>query len=165
MVAERTGSLDLLQTQTSKHVPTHSHHCGSNLDTLIISISKFLISAGNAEFFDGNATVDKALEKLGLNGQYKLLPGMTVSLMPHQTIGVAWALDREKSSDKGGLLGDEMGLGKTVQIIALMVANASDDPLCKTNLIIAPVALLGQWELEIEMKTANGMKCLIYHGG
>ncbi|KAF8838463.1 hypothetical protein BDN67DRAFT_971507 [Paxillus ammoniavirescens] len=127
-------------------------------------ISKFLISAGNAESFDGNATVDKALEKLGLNGQYQLLPGMTVSLMPHQTIGVAWALDREKSSDKGGLLGDEMGLGKTVQIIALMVANASDDPRCKTNLIIAPVALLGQWELEIEMKTANGMKCLIYHG-
>ncbi|KIK91296.1 hypothetical protein PAXRUDRAFT_830977 [Paxillus rubicundulus Ve08.2h10] len=127
-------------------------------------ISKFLISAGNAEFFDGNATVDKALEKLGLNGQYQLLPGMTVSLMPHQTIGVAWALDREKSSDKGGLLGDEMGLGKTVQIIALMVANASNNPLCKTNLIIAPLALLGQWELEIEMKTANGMKCLIYHG-
>ncbi|KAF9220758.1 hypothetical protein BS17DRAFT_786466 [Gyrodon lividus] len=127
-------------------------------------ISKFLIAAGNSEFFDGNATVDKALERLGLKSQYQLLPGMAVSLMPHQTIGVAWALDREKSSDKGGLLGDEMGLGKTVQIIALMVANASDDPIRKTNLIVAPMALLGQWELEIEMKTANGMKCLIYHG-
>ncbi|KAF9240466.1 SNF2 family N-terminal domain-containing protein [Melanogaster broomeanus] len=109
-------------------------------------INKFLIAAGNSEFFDGNATVDKALEKLGLNGQYQLLPGMAVSLMPHQTIGVAWALDREKSSDKGGILGDEMGLGKT------------------TNLILAPMALLGQWKLEIEMKTANGMSCLIYHG-
>ncbi|KIJ63774.1 hypothetical protein HYDPIDRAFT_155277 [Hydnomerulius pinastri MD-312] len=127
-------------------------------------ISKFLMAAGNAEQFDGNASVDKALEKLGLTGQYQLLPGMAISLMPHQTIGVAWTLEREKSSDKGGLLGDEMGLGKTVQIIALMVANASDDPICKTNLIVAPMALLDQWKLEIETKTTNGMKCLIYHG-
>jgi len=44
-----------------------------------------------------------------------------------------------------------------------MVKNQSDDPRCKTNLIIAPTALLDQWKLEIEMKT-NNMKCLIYHG-
>jgi hypothetical protein len=51
------------------------------------SIDKFLIAAGNAEQFDGNASVDKALEKLGLHSQYQLLPGMSVALMPHQTIG------------------------------------------------------------------------------
>jgi SNF2 family DNA or RNA helicase len=45
-----------------------------------------------------------------------------------------------------------------------MVMNASDDPRCKTNLILAPTALLDQWKLEIEMKTNNGFKCLIYHG-
>ncbi|KAH7924689.1 hypothetical protein BV22DRAFT_1012721 [Leucogyrophana mollusca] len=127
-------------------------------------IAKFLVSAGNAEQFDGNASVDKALERLGLRGQYQLLPGMAVSLMPHQTIGVAWALDREKSADRGGCLSDEMGLGKTVQIIAVMVANASGDPLCKSNLIVAPTALLDQWALEIETKTTSGMRCLIYHG-
>jgi SNF2 family DNA or RNA helicase len=44
-----------------------------------------------------------------------------------------------------------------------MVKNQSDDPRCKTNLIIAPTALLDQWKLEIEMKS-NGLKCLIYHG-
>jgi hypothetical protein len=48
--------------------------------------------------------------------------------------------------------------------IALMVKNASTNPLCKTNLIIAPTALLDQWKLEIEMKTNHGMTCLIYHG-
>lgn len=53
----------------------------------ISSIDKFLISAGNAEQFDGNASVDKALEKLGLQSQYQLLYGMSVALMPHQTIG------------------------------------------------------------------------------
>lgn len=45
-----------------------------------------------------------------------------------------------------------------------MVMNASDDPRCKTTLILAPTALLDQWKLEIEMKTNNGLKCLIYHG-
>ncbi|KAL4073393.1 SNF2 family N-terminal domain-containing protein [Scleroderma citrinum] len=126
-------------------------------------INKFLIAAGNSEQFDGNASVTKALEKLKLPSLYSMLPGMAVSLLPHQTIGVAWALDREKGSDKGGCLGDEMGLGKTVQTIALMVINASNNSMCKTNLIVAPMALLDQWKLEIETKT-NNLKCLIYHG-
>lgn len=169
---------------------------------LVASIDKFLVSAGNAEQFDGNANVDKALEKLGLDGQYKPLPGMRIALMPHQTIGVAWMLDREKSFDKGGCMSDEMGLGKVriysascsqtltslwlrvdcanvcAQInamstnmlmgdfcrITVMVSNSSRDPLRKTNLIVAPVALLDQWQLEIEMKTNCNLKCLIYHG-
>ncbi|KAG2151182.1 SNF2 family N-terminal domain-containing protein [Suillus bovinus] len=127
-------------------------------------INKFLIAAGNAEQFDGNASVDKALEKLGLKSLYNFLPGMAISLLAHQVIGVAWALEREKSGDKGGCLSDEMGLGKTVQIISVIVANPSNDPRCKTNLIVAPLALLEQWKLEIEMKTTNNLKCLIYHG-
>jgi len=128
------------------------------------SIDKFLIAAGNAEQFDGNASVDKALKKLGLKSLYDVLPGMAVSLLPHQAIGVAWALEHEKSRDKGGCLSDEMGLGKTVQIITVVIANPSKDPRCKTNLIVAPLALLNQWKLEIEMKTTNNLKCLVYHG-
>ncbi|KAG1726392.1 P-loop containing nucleoside triphosphate hydrolase protein [Suillus lakei] len=103
-------------------------------------IDKFLIAAGNAEQFDGNASVDKALEKLGLKSLYDLLPGMAISLLAHQVIGV------RKCGDRGGCLSDEMGLGKT------------------TNLIVAPLALLDQWKLEIEMKTTNNLKCLVYHG-
>ena len=45
-----------------------------------------------------------------------------------------------------------MGLGKTIQALALMVSKRSTDPLCKTTLIIAPVALMKQWEREIETK-------------
>lgn len=37
---------------------------------------------------------------------------MEVALMPHQTIGVAWMLEKERSMLKGGCLGDDMGLGK-----------------------------------------------------
>jgi hypothetical protein len=71
-------------------------------------------------------------------------------------------------------------------MIACMVMNQSDDPLVKTNLILAPTALLDQvrptlsntlclyrlsffdliiqWKLEIEMKTNTGLSCHIYHG-
>ncbi|TFY75227.1 hypothetical protein EWM64_g8785 [Hericium alpestre] len=127
-------------------------------------IDRFLVEAGNAEQFDGNANVAKALEKLQLPGLYAPIPGMQIALMPHQVIGVAWMLEREKSYSKGGCLSDEMGLGKTVQTLATMVSNKSSDPRVKTTLIVAPVALLDQWQMEIEMKTDCGMKCYIYHG-
>ena len=45
-----------------------------------------------------------------------------------------------------------------------MIKNRSTDPLCKTNLIVAPAALLDQWKLEIELKTNNTLSCLIYLG-
>ncbi|KAL0578872.1 hypothetical protein V5O48_003105, partial [Marasmius crinis-equi] len=127
-------------------------------------IEKFLVDAGNAEQFDGSATVEQALEKLGLPSIYTPLPNMEVALMPHQAIGVAWMLEKERGYLKGGCLADEMGLGKTVQMIALMVKNRSPDAVCKTNLIIAPLALLDQWKMEIELKTNDVFKCLIYHG-
>ncbi|TCD64091.1 hypothetical protein EIP91_004563 [Steccherinum ochraceum] len=128
-------------------------------------IDQFLLSAGNAENFDGNATVDVSLKKLGLDSLVHTLPGMEVALMPHQVIGVAWMLNKEnEKTHMGAILADEMGLGKTVQMIAVIATNRSDNPLIKTTLIVAPVALLDQWQLEIEMKTNLELKCLIYHG-
>ncbi|KAJ8073759.1 hypothetical protein PM082_012037 [Marasmius tenuissimus] len=127
-------------------------------------IEKFLVEAGNAEQFDGSATVDEALKKLGLPSVYVPLPNMEVALMPHQTIGVAWMIEKESGKIMGGCLADEMGLGKTVQMIALMTKNRSTNPSCKTNLIIAPLALLDQWKMEIELKTSDAFKCLVYHG-
>ncbi|GBE87557.1 hypothetical protein SCP_1102340 [Sparassis crispa] len=127
-------------------------------------IDRFLLAAGNAEQFNGNERVEDALVKLGLPALYRPLPGMEIALMPHQVIGVAWMLDKENSPYKGGCMSDEMGLGKTVQMISVIVSNQSEDPMCKTNLIVAPLALLDQWQLEIEMKTNCDLKCLIYHG-
>lgn len=90
------------------------HSCISPhlLTAYSLSIEKFLVSAGNAEQFDGNASLDKALEKLNLPALYQPLPGMEVALMPHQAIGVAWMLEKEKGVNKGGCMADEMGLGK-----------------------------------------------------
>jgi len=80
-----------------------------------------------------------------------VVPGMKISLMPHQLIGVKWMIEREDhpelgrkvkiqgdenrnygkmktiSTVGGGLLADEMGLGKTIQSIALMVNNRPDE--------------------------------------
>ncbi|TDL24597.1 hypothetical protein BD410DRAFT_786110 [Rickenella mellea] len=127
-------------------------------------IDKFFLEAGNAEQFDDNASVNDALKKLGIRDLNTPLPGMEVTLMPHQAIGVAWMMTKEKNGTMGGVLGDEMGLGKTVQMIATMVFNQSDAPAVKTNLILAPVALLDQWKLEIELKTNYGLSTFIYHG-
>ncbi|EAU82980.1 hypothetical protein CC1G_09242 [Coprinopsis cinerea okayama7 len=82
-------------------------------------INKFLLLAGNAEQFDGNASVDDALKELGLKNLDDLLPGMAVALMPHQAIGVAWMLKKEKSPLKGGCMADDMGLGKASDLLTL----------------------------------------------
>src|SRR5436189_6421466 len=79
-----------------------------------------------------------------------VVPGMKVSLMQYQLIGVKWMAERENKPEMGrkvkvdggnkvaygqaktvstvggGLLADEMGLGKTIQSIALMIHNRSE---------------------------------------
>ena len=74
------------------------------------------------------------------------------TLYEHQKLGLQWMMKMEEGSNKGGILADDMGLGKTIQAIALMVMKRSPDQLRKTTLIIAPVALLRQWESEIAIK-------------
>src|SRR5436190_18744908 len=84
-----------------------------------------------------------------------VVPGMKVSLMQYQLVGVKWMAERENKPEMGrkvkvdegdevtygqaktvstvggGLLADEMGLGKTIQSIALMVHNraTANDPV------------------------------------
>lgn len=97
---------------------------------------------------------------------------------------------------KGGILADDMGLGKTIQAIALLLSNSkptnartrkaddSDDDsdsdkedeedqrpklppgVSKSTLVVAPLALIKQWEAEIKEKVedTHKMSVCVYHG-
>ncbi len=79
-----------------------------------------------------------------------LRPGM--SLKEHQVFGIAWLLHLWSHSPgdcRGALLADDMGLGKTLQLLSFMACVIDKDPKVDPFLVVAPVALLENWEEEI----------------
>ncbi|KAI1387814.1 SNF2 family N-terminal domain-containing protein [Hypoxylon trugodes] len=102
--------------------------------------------------------------------------GLAVRLLPHQVEGVEWMRGRELGPvkkgkvPKGGLLADDMGLGKTLQSIALILTNQKPkdkhEGVEKTTLVVAPLALIRQWEAELKEKVTEShkMKVLVHHG-
>ena len=76
-----------------------------------------------------------------------------VSLKQHQLAGLSWLQHMWRSSPnacRGALLGDDMGLGKTIQLLTFMAAAIEEDPGMDPFLVVAPVALLDNWQLEID---------------
>ncbi|ORX98845.1 hypothetical protein K493DRAFT_257864 [Basidiobolus meristosporus CBS 931.73] len=92
-------------------------------------------------------------------------PGLKVTLMNHQFKGVAWMVDRENSQHNGGILADDMGLGKTVQTISLLLTNKPPTSETKSTLIVGPLALIKQWEKEIQTKVEKqAFSVYVHHG-
>ncbi|KAK3395546.1 SNF2 family N-terminal domain-containing protein [Sordaria brevicollis] len=94
-------------------------------------------------------------------------PDLKYPLYPHQQLALKWMNSMELGYNKGGILADDMGLGKTISMLALMASHRAPDGQVGTNLIVGPVALIKQWELEIrnKMKDDRRMNVYLYHGG
>ena len=94
-------------------------------------------------------------------------PDLKYPLYPHQQLALRWMTDMEAGPNQGGILADDMGLGKTISTLALMASRRAPESEVATNLIVGPVALIKQWELEIQnkMKDDRRMNVYLYHGG
>jgi superfamily II DNA or RNA helicase len=83
--------------------------------------------------------------------------GSTI-LKPHQVDGFKWLAESWKAGWPGVLLADDMGLGKTLQALVFLAwirSNAAEARKCgsgsvtgKPLLVVAPTALLKNWEKE-----------------
>ncbi len=77
----------------------------------------------------------------------------TVKLLDHQRKGIAWLQQLwsiSPDSCRGIILADDMGLGKTLQILTFAATCFEDDPNLKPALMVAPVSLLENWNIEIK---------------
>jgi hypothetical protein len=86
------------------------------------------------------------------------LIGGTVA-KPHQEDGFAWLVEAWRAGWPGVLLADDMGLGKTFQALAFMAWLRKTSRLRKPSgptLIVAPTALLKNWQAEAERHLAPG---------
>ncbi|OLN95968.1 putative ATP-dependent helicase [Colletotrichum chlorophyti] len=130
-----------------------------------------------------SADEDEQEKKTKETGKDGSMEGLKVKLLPHQVEGVEWMRGRELGPvkrgkvPKGGILADDMGLGKTLQTISLILSNQKPEKsekgwkmhfegIEKTTLVVAPLALIRQWETEIKEKVAksHGLKVCVHHG-
>lgn len=90
-----------------------------------------------------------------------VIPGVALTLRPHQQYAIQWIRQLEAQPDlRGGLIADEMGLGKSLQMIGWlimeyqMMMRSDRNTIAKQTLIICPGSLVENWKGEL-------MNCLI----
>lgn len=115
---------------------------------------KRLVLKRNLEDIDYDEQRSSALQLP--DGRQPVLPSSLrpeVGLKPHQLEGVAWLQHLWGLSPthcRGTVLADDMGLGKTLQLLAFIAACFEKDPSLPPALVVAPVALLENWRMELE---------------
>lgn len=73
-----------------------------------------------------------------------------IELKEHQIEGIAWFQSLFQKNIGGCLLADDMGLGKTLQLLYFIEWHSLHFDDSKPYLIVAPVAILENWENEYE---------------
>ena len=108
--------------------------------------------------------VDTTLPASAMEPIPDLLDGVT--LLPHQERGIAWMQHACRHGKPGVLLADDMGLGKTLQILAFWRWFARVQPDAGPLLVIAPVALLENWDAEVQKFLDVPLRGILpLHGG
>ncbi|MDR2095864.1 MAG: DEAD/DEAH box helicase [Treponema sp.] len=119
---------------------------------------KYHLSGDSVLAFDAK----EIIEKLFNEREYTVPPSLKAELRPYQQRGYNWICSLLYAGF-GCILADDMGLGKTVQSIAAMLRLNDDGLLGDGCLIIAPAALLSNWERELA-RFAPSLRVFRYHG-
>jgi len=94
--------------------------------------------------FDARENIDNLFREQN----FPLPKALTAELRPYQRRGYNWVCSL-LFSGFGCILADDMGLGKTVQSIAALLRLKEEGLLHNGCLVIAPAALLDNWEKEL----------------
>jgi len=122
--------------------------------------------------FSGDSVLEfnarKSLDNLFKERDFPVPETLCASLRPYQERGYNWVCSL-LFSGFGCILADDMGLGKTVQSIAV-VLRFKEEGLLKEDangafgcLVVAPAALLNNWEIELK-KFAPSLNVSRYYG-
>lgn len=111
-------------------------------------IQRFVVqSIDNFDALEYEITHQRRLDDL----QRAHIPtALSAELFPHQLTGLHWLQRAWASGRSGALLADDMGLGKTVQTLAFLRWLKDAEKQKKPIMIVAPVALLDNWQAEID---------------
>jgi uncharacterized Zn finger protein/superfamily II DNA or RNA helicase len=105
---------------------------------------------------------EKIIEKLFEEKSFALPADLRASLRSYQERGFNWICSLLRAGF-GCILADDMGLGKTIQAIAVLLRLKKDGFLKNKALVVAPAALLENWERELS-RFAPALRVSRYHG-
>ncbi|MDR0501802.1 MAG: DEAD/DEAH box helicase family protein [Treponema sp.] len=108
--------------------------------------------------FDARETIDNLFRE----HSFPVPAALKANLRPYQKRGYNWICSLLYSGF-GCILADDMGLGKTVQSIAALLRLKEENLLDNGCLVIAPAALLSNWEKELN-RFAPALCVSRYHG-
>ena len=190
-VADKSGESDEVHVDKTEKAAGEED---SGLKTRERSGSKDSETAGQENTTEDGASQDETSDDDEEDEEDDFaVEGLNVKLLPHQVDGVRWMREKEIGNKKGkgtiprgGILADDMGLGKTIQAIALLLSNRKSTEgsqgdtaedvkykskksrvLSSSTLVVAPLALIKQWESEIltRVEKPHKLSVCLYHGG
>ncbi|MDR1029403.1 MAG: DEAD/DEAH box helicase family protein [Treponema sp.] len=117
-------------------------------------------------YFAGDSVLsfdaEQIMNRLLTERSFPVPPSLNAQLRHYQERGYNWICSLLLAGF-GCILADDMGLGKTIQSITVLLCLKEEGLLANHSLIIAPAALLENWEQELR-RFAPSLSVSRYHG-